>query len=91
MWCLIVPRGRTRLVAVQCWFAGGRHRDYLILTRPASRSAPGSWWARSLSSAAAPGDLDLRRREDARKLESLLGAIDLDALDGDRPCRSGDV
>ena len=36
VWLMIVPRGSTRMCAVQVWFAGGkRHRDYLIYHRPA--------------------------------------------------------
>jgi DNA invertase Pin-like site-specific DNA recombinase len=31
---LVVPRGLDRLAAVQVFFAGGRHRDYLIWHRP---------------------------------------------------------
>jgi hypothetical protein len=34
VWLLVVRRGRTRLCAVQIWFAGGgKHRDYLIVYR----------------------------------------------------------
>src|SRR5262249_6577242 len=29
-WLLVVPRGQERLAALQIWFTGGRHRDYLI-------------------------------------------------------------
>src|SRR5262249_38564120 len=36
LWLLIISRGRTRLCAVQVWFAGEkRHRDYLVMYRSA--------------------------------------------------------
>jgi DNA invertase Pin-like site-specific DNA recombinase len=80
---LIIRRGRDRLAAVQVWFAGGeRHRDYLVFYRPQRANAGGQWWVRSLASVAAPGDLDLRKKSDARQLERALGAIDLKALEG---------
>jgi DNA invertase Pin-like site-specific DNA recombinase len=81
---LVVPRGRDRLAAVQVWFAGSmKHRDYLVLHRPpkanGSARTTGQWWARSLATVVKPGDLDLRRREDARLLEEALAAVDLSA------------
>lgn len=77
IWILVVPRGRDRLCAVQVWFAEGkgRHRDYLVMHRAAGNRRPESWWARS--SVAALGDLDLRKRADARELEKLLAAAEL--------------
>src|SRR5262249_12165564 len=70
---LVIPRGRDRLAAVQVVFAGGeRFRSYIILHRPplwiGTSLRPGNWWARSLAEIA-PGELDLRRREDARLLK----------------------
>jgi DNA invertase Pin-like site-specific DNA recombinase len=83
---LVVPRGRDRLAAIQVWFQGGeRHRDHLIYHRnPRGKrwgkgTTPGRWWARSLADATALGDLDLRKRKDAQKLEAALAALDLDA------------
>jgi hypothetical protein len=81
IWLLVIPRGTTRLCAVQVWFTGEKkHRDYLILHQPpkANQSArqERQWWCRSLSSVAQPGDLDLRRRADAAKLLKALEAID---------------
>jgi DNA invertase Pin-like site-specific DNA recombinase len=81
IWLLVVPRGRDRLCAVQIWFADGkRHRDYLILHRPpkANKAArvEGGWWARSLASTVKAGDLDLRKRDHAKRLEkALAGAV----------------
>jgi DNA invertase Pin-like site-specific DNA recombinase len=80
VWLLVVRCGRVRLCAVQVWFADGEsHRDYLIYHLPKANGQArqeGRWWARSLAEVAAPGDLDLRRRADARKLEAVLAALD---------------
>jgi hypothetical protein len=92
IWLLVVPRGRQRLAAVQVWFAGGRRRrDYLLLHHAPWGGAGGNrrearWSAQSLSAAARPGDLDLRRPEHARDLEQILAAIVLEGP-GDRPSR----
>jgi hypothetical protein len=80
VWVLTVRRGHERLAAVQLWFADGKkHRDYLILHRPATGGSvgtrPARWWVRSLAEVARPGDLDLRRREDARALEVDLATL----------------
>jgi DNA invertase Pin-like site-specific DNA recombinase len=75
MWMLVVPRSGDRLAALQVWFAGSkRRRDLLILHRPRA-----GWWARSLADVAAPGDLDLRNRDHAARLEAVLAGLDLDA------------
>src|SRR5262249_34901733 len=39
IWCLFVDRGIVRLAAVQVWFAGGAHRDYLIMHRGSHANA----------------------------------------------------
>jgi DNA invertase Pin-like site-specific DNA recombinase len=83
VWLLIVPRGRDRLCAAQVWFAGGTHRrDYLIFNRPpksnGSARVPGGSRAGSLPDMTEAGDLRARRQ--ARGLEQLLSALDLDAL-----------
>jgi hypothetical protein len=86
VWLLPIARGRSRLCAVQIWFAGGKkHRDYLILCRPPhaagrGHSAGGGWRAISLTTVAKPGGLDLRQRGDARKLEAELERIDFAEL-----------
>jgi DNA invertase Pin-like site-specific DNA recombinase len=81
-WVLIVPRGSWQLVAVQLYFAGGAHRDYLILRQTAGFRRPGGWWARSLADVAALGTFDLRKPEDTRALEQALAGADLGALAG---------
>jgi DNA invertase Pin-like site-specific DNA recombinase len=87
IWVLAVPRGRDRLAAVQAFFEGDGHRDYLILSRPPKAGrcgwrVEGGWWAKSLADVAALGPLDLRKRKDAQKLEQALAALDLDAAAG---------
>jgi hypothetical protein len=86
VWVLIVPRGGTRLAAVQVYFAGkGRRRDYLLMYRQARGNGitytPGGWWARSLASMPRTGDLDLRSPKDVAKLEKFLLALDLATAD----------
>ncbi len=89
VWVLPVARGRDRLCAVQVWFAGGeQHRGFLILHRPpkADGKRPakgGGWWARSLSTVAKPGDLDLRKPAHAARLEALLSKLNLADLDSE--------
>jgi DNA invertase Pin-like site-specific DNA recombinase len=87
IWVLVVGRGRDRLAAVQIYFRGDGHRDYLILSRPPKagrgRGAEkpwreeGGWWARSLATVTRAGDLDLRNRDHARQLEAVLAAVPL--------------
>jgi hypothetical protein len=86
IWLLPVPRGRDRLCAVQVWFAGGeRPRDYVIFNRPANSggrrggSTSGSWRAKALVEALT-GERDLRKRQDAQRVEKALAGADLDAL-----------
>jgi DNA invertase Pin-like site-specific DNA recombinase len=84
IWLLTVPRGKTRIAAVQIWFTGGKqHRDYLIVHRHALRGAAGEREATTRVASladAAPVPIDLRDPEDAAKLESLLASVDVDAL-----------
>jgi DNA invertase Pin-like site-specific DNA recombinase len=84
---LVVPRGRDRLAAVQVWFddAKGKRRDYIIAYREARGNKhwreEGSWRARSLEEVAGVGgNLDLRDRRAAARLEKLLGELDPAAL-----------
>jgi DNA invertase Pin-like site-specific DNA recombinase len=71
MWLLVVPRGRDRLAAVQMWF-GKRQRDYLIFHRPASYHREAKTTVHSETFGVKPGDLDLRRRDQAARLERWL-------------------
>jgi predicted short-subunit dehydrogenase-like oxidoreductase (DUF2520 family) len=76
---LIVPRGHDRLAAVQIWFAGSGHRDYLIFNRPARAKGKktkvlteGFSQVKSLADVTALGPLDLRKRADAKKLAAAV-------------------
>jgi DNA invertase Pin-like site-specific DNA recombinase len=76
-WVLIVPRRSYRFCAVQLFFEGGARRDYLVLCQGAAYRRPGGWWARSLADVAGPGDLDLRNRDHAARLEKALAEVPL--------------
>jgi DNA invertase Pin-like site-specific DNA recombinase len=82
VWLLIVARGRVRLCAAQVWFKDGiiRHRGYLLYCRVAAHRSAGGWRTRSLATVAEAGDIDLRKRPDAKWLEKELATIDLAAL-----------
>jgi DNA invertase Pin-like site-specific DNA recombinase len=75
---LIVPKGATRLCAVQVRFSERRddhdRRDYLIAHRTAGYRRPERWEAKSFADAGAPDDYDLRRPADARALAKSLAA-----------------
>ena len=77
--CVFVRRGLDDLAAVQVWFKGDTHRDYLIFNRPARGNAAGSWWARSLDPSLAT-DLDLHNPTHAAELAAALEAVDLDGV-----------
>jgi DNA invertase Pin-like site-specific DNA recombinase len=76
MWLLVVPRGCVRLCAVQVWF-GKRQRDYLILHTPASYRRKAETAVLSQTFGVKVGEVDLRRRDHAAKLEKVLAAADL--------------
>jgi DNA invertase Pin-like site-specific DNA recombinase len=89
IWCLFIGRGSWRVAAAQVYFAGGAHRDYLILRRPAhgGGTCPAPRRAetllvRSFASAgvAAEGELDLRKPAHARRLERVLLSLDLSQM-----------
>src|SRR5262249_50309855 len=77
---LVIPRRSQRLAAVQVHFVAGTRRDYLILYKPAGNGRKGGWWCRSLAAVTKTGDIDLRKRGDARKLEAVLLAMNTDKL-----------
>src|SRR5262249_3371835 len=82
IWMLIVPRRRDRLCAVQIWFTGGKRcRSYFIFYKSASFQRKGQWWAHSLAEVVRPGELDLRDRDHARRLEEALASLDLRAVE----------
>jgi DNA invertase Pin-like site-specific DNA recombinase len=85
VWMLVVARGHDRLCAVQVFFAeGGTRRDYIILHCPArgnhKKMHEERWYVRSLKVAITPGDMDLRKREDAEALAKALESLDLKAV-----------
>src|SRR5262249_6034550 len=74
--------GSLRVAAVQVWFAGGAHRDYLILHRRATggsvRARPARTRVWSFAEAAPGADgLDLRKPRDAARLAQELGRLNL--------------
>ena len=76
---LIVRRASWQLRAVQIFFTGGAHRDYLVANQVAGNRRPGGWWARSLDPSLAT-DLDLRDQKIAHGLATTLERIDLNLL-----------
>lgn len=84
---LIVPRRKQRLAAVQIWFRGGSHRDYLLTYRKATGGAAGNRPAQgeaiSLAKVADVKKLDLRRRDDALALAEEIAETDLSWLTTD--------
>lgn len=89
IWCVVIARGRRRLAGVQVRFAGGSHRDYVILYTPATGGAVGKrdaeCVARTRLPVVTPEGLDLRRADDAKALAAKLATEDLDTLAIDRP------
>ena len=85
---LIVPRGSTRLAAVQIRFIGGERRDYLIVHQAGKGNkdsrVPARWDARSANwPAKGKGrghELDLRDKKDVADLQALMEKIDLETL-----------
>ena len=74
----VLPVRRSKfclLVAVQLWFQGGQHRDYLIAI-----GRPGQWQARSLPPDLASSGFDLRKPAHAADLAGALEQVDLDAF-----------
>jgi len=85
-WCLFCPRGSMRLAAVQVWFTGGAHRDYLILHQRAranvAASRPAQWCVRPLADVARSDNLDLRQREHGQRLLTILESLDVSRMVG---------
>jgi hypothetical protein len=70
--------------AVQVYFAGGAHRDYVIVYQSAGFHRPGGWWALSRKRGPLRGELDLRDPAQARQLAEALAETDIEALAGAR-------
>jgi DNA invertase Pin-like site-specific DNA recombinase len=84
IWCLFVRRGHVRLAAVQVWFKGGRHRDYLIRRRRPNGDRAEELEVRSIVFDGKGGRLDLRNPVDAAATERLLVGLDLSKLTANR-------
>jgi DNA invertase Pin-like site-specific DNA recombinase len=85
VWLLVVHRGQYQLCAVQVRFvADERHRDYFILHRNGTGGAvctrPPQWWSCSLASLDVAKVADLRKRGEARELESALADVNVEML-----------
>lgn len=76
VWCLFLAEGQDRVAAVQVWFKGGGHRDYLVYHRRshgnASAIREGQSWVMSIEFEGEEGRLDLRCPEHAGALERVL-------------------
>ena len=72
--CLFVAVGRSRRAAVRVQFKSGTHRDYIIVTSngSASWSCVSAVWPASTGK----GEIDLRKPTDAKKVETVLLALD---------------
>jgi hypothetical protein len=83
VWCVIVPRGKVRLAAIQVHFKGGAVRDYLLYYRSGTGGIAGKRPAesdvKSMPKALAR-PFDLRKRGDAKELLADLEALDLTGL-----------
>jgi DNA invertase Pin-like site-specific DNA recombinase len=81
VWCLFLARGAWRIAAVQIWFHGGAHRDYFVLYRRAvsgnAPARPAYCDSADMARVAQPGELDLRKRDHAKRLEKVLLAMPL--------------
>jgi DNA invertase Pin-like site-specific DNA recombinase len=77
---LTVRRRSWILLAVQFFLAEGLRRDYLVVYQSAGCGRPGGWRAWSLADALEAGTIDLRKPQDAAKLEQVLQAVDVSVL-----------
>jgi DNA invertase Pin-like site-specific DNA recombinase len=84
IWVLVVPLSATRRVAaVQVFFEGDGHREYAILSQSAGHRRKAIAEVMSLADVIGANDLDLRKRDHARRLEKALAAAPLER--GGRP------
>jgi DNA invertase Pin-like site-specific DNA recombinase len=76
---LVVAKGVRRVAALQVYFNGNGHRDYVIYYRPAHYGFGGrveaEWEAASLSPSLGPVGLDLRDPTQAARLAETLAAV----------------
>jgi DNA invertase Pin-like site-specific DNA recombinase len=83
IWCVFVVKRNWRYAAVQVWFRGDGHRDYLIAHRR-TQVTPGKWLPEQVHvrSFADPGmtGLDLRKTAHAKRLAKVLKTLDPAAM-----------
>ncbi len=94
IWLVVVRCGKDRLCAAQIFSRTASGAGAILISPPSparsngkSARKEGRWWAKSLASAADPGDLDLRKREDAVRLAAALSSIDPASLTDEEPGR----
>jgi hypothetical protein len=82
VWLLVVNHGKDALAAIRVQFTGGKHRDYLLLYRPArNRHVDARFQVKDFADAAPTvARLDLRRPKDAAKVAAFLERLDLSGL-----------
>jgi hypothetical protein len=82
VWVVVARQGKKCVCGVQLFFRGGdRRRDDLILHSPGNRHREGGWRVWSLADAIALGELDLRKPAHAKRLETALVSLPLEALE----------
>jgi DNA invertase Pin-like site-specific DNA recombinase len=74
-WVLIVRRGSYQLCVVQFFFWGGARREFAVLYQPKANRRPGYWRPVSEWHKPGPKNLDLRRREHVKLMETFLEAF----------------
>jgi DNA invertase Pin-like site-specific DNA recombinase len=86
IYVVIVPRGRVRLAGVQVFFKGGNLcRSYLIIHHapwggPNGEQREAHCQCGSLADVAKLGPRDLRKPDDAQKLETMLAGVNVETL-----------
>lgn len=79
--CLFTSHSQARIAAVRVQFRSERHRDYLIVSKQGTSNGlvkrAGTWSVATFADAKLP-ELDLRKPNDARRLEKALAAAAAD-------------
>jgi DNA invertase Pin-like site-specific DNA recombinase len=74
-WVFIVKRGSYQLCFVQFFFSGGARREFAVVYQPKANRRPGGWRPVSEWHKAGPENLDLRRRDHVKRMETFLEAF----------------
>lgn len=93
IWAVFTAKGATRIAGVRVQFAGGKHRDYIIVHKPKLGGSAGKWAkdaengkrpaktaVKSFAETGSDNDFDLRKKADAKQLATVLESIDLTAI-----------